>query len=240
MGIRTEQFASELIAATDAIEAELRAGNDLERVHGLGAVTRAAIAAGDPVATHYGIDLWRLSSHRESVAHQHHDAPDPMGILDGNVVARAERILQEIRRPSRAIRFASSAIARAASGDALGPWLAVMREREISQIPVYDNGTFAGLLTTNGIARWLALHVDDNGDALIEEARVRDVLSHVESYEVAVFLPVTVSVAEAIATLSPAAGPKVVILTASGRDTDPPQGLLVRSDLGELQEALAL
>ncbi|GAA2515492.1 hypothetical protein [Rarobacter incanus] len=240
MGTRTDQLATSLIAATDAIERELAARCELDRVHGLGPVTRAAIAAGDPVATYYATALWRLTAHREAATHEHLDIADPLGVLSESVVHRAERILQEIVRPSRAVRLAASAIARAASADPLGRWLTIMRSRDISQLPVYDRGTFAGLLTTNGVARWLADHVDENGDALIESARVRDVLPFTEVTETVEFYPVTASVAQILAVLRRVDAPKAVILTASGRDVDPPQGILVRADLGELEAALAL
>lgn len=237
---RTTQLASDLIAVTDSIEDALREKHGFHRLHGLGAVSRAAIGANDPVATYYGTDLWKIAAHRESVAHDHLDAADPLGILDEAVLARARRIHQEIVQPSRAIRFASSAIARAASGDHLGQWLTQMRNRDISQVPVYEGRTYAGLLTTNAVARWLAQHVDDNGDALIESARVRDVLPHIESVETVTFQPTDLSAAEALAVLSSRNAPKALIMTASGRDIDPPQGLLVRADIAELDAALSL
>ncbi|SNT16233.1 hypothetical protein SAMN06309944_2343 [Micrococcales bacterium KH10] len=240
MPTSTEQLTADLIDATDAIEAALREQHRLESLHGLGAVTRATIALGDPIVRYYGVDLWRLAAHREAVTHEHVEASSARGVLDEAVVTRAKRLLQEITQPTPAIRIASSAIMRATSADSLGIWLRQMRERDISQIPVYDRGVFAGLLTTNAVARWLAGQIDERGDALIESALVRHVLPHVEPAETVAFLPKEVSAAQVVALLRSANPPAAIILTASGRDVDPPQGLMVAADLQELDDALSV
>ena len=45
------------------------------------------------------------------------------------------------------------------SEDSLAQVLRRIAERDYSQFPVYSGTTFQGLLTENGITRWLARHV---------------------------------------------------------------------------------
>ena len=47
--------------------------------------------------------------------------------------------------------------------DRIDSVLAVMREMSYSQVPVYNNGEFLGLLTTNTISRWLAEQLNTIG-----------------------------------------------------------------------------
>ena len=40
----------------------------------------------------------------------------------------------------------------------------VIKDKDFSQIPIYDEGRFTALLTTNTIARWVAGDLSDNQD----------------------------------------------------------------------------
>jgi len=56
--------------------------------------------------------------------------------------------------------------------DSLSTVLRVIEKRYYSQFPVYDGNNFKGLLTENGITRWLAHHVS-NELSLIEWTRLQ-------------------------------------------------------------------
>jgi len=236
----THDTAATFLDLCAAIESALRDRHGLDRVHGLRDVVHEASVAGDVSVTYYREHLLGLAelhgvvlrSRDGSGAHVAPPLPD--------TIARAERIAQEITQPTPALRFASSAMSRAASSDALGPRLAEMRRRDFSQVPVYDGGVFAGLLTTNAVARWLADQLDERGDAIVEDVHVRDVLPYVEEHEVAWFVPQHTPACEVVSVLLGERPPLAVILTASGRDTEPPLGLVVAADLPELLAALAV
>ncbi len=234
----TTDAAADLLSLTGKIESALRERHHLERVHGLGPVARAAIEAGDTTAQFYTNVLWHLSAQQDSLSHTRDSTGTPPTLPGITLLSQARRVLQEIHQPTPAIRLASSAIVRASSGDALGPWVAQMRGRSFSQLPVYDSGVFAGLLTTNSIARWLAQHLDESGDAVIENARVRDVLPFTEGHEHVHFAGPETTAAEVVALLRNPRPPTAVMLTASGKAFGPPLGLLVSADLPEFVATL--
>jgi len=236
----TQDVATALIERCARIETVLRERHTITQSHGLRAVTHDAVAAGDPGATFYSEQLLALAELHDVVLRSRTGNGAPVAPPLPETIARADRLLQELEHPAPARRFAASALSRATSGEALGPRLAEMRSRDFSQVPVYDAGVFAGLLTTNAVARWLADQLDERGDALIDDARVRDVLPYAEEHEVAWFVPEGTPASRVVTALLDQRPPLAVILTASGRDSDPPLGLLVAADLPELLEALTV
>jgi predicted transcriptional regulator len=54
-----------------------------------------------------------------------------------------------------------------------------MYRNDFSQIPVYNDKRYLGLLTTNTVARWLADQLERH-DGLAEDAPIRDVLAFAE------------------------------------------------------------
>lgn len=227
--------ASTLLDFTDRIESALRERHNLDGVHGLATVIRESIARDDSTVQFYAEPLSALAEIHDVVASA---SGTPAAPPLPETIAIAERIWREIIQPTPAIRLASSAITRAASSDSLSSILQEMRERAFSQIPVYDRGLFAGLLTTNAVARWLSQAFETDGSLVIEEAFVRDVLPHLESHEVPRFIPKATPATAATAMLLEPRPPLMLILTESGRDVDPPLGVLVAADLPELLETL--
>jgi predicted transcriptional regulator len=63
-------------------------------------------------------------------------------------------------RPERAIPTFERPVETLGPSESLATVLRTIRKRDYSQFPVYDDGLrFRGLLTENGITRWLAGHV---------------------------------------------------------------------------------
>ena len=59
--------------------------------------------------------------------------------------------------------------------------LKMIRKRDYSQFPAYEGERFRGLLTENGITRWLAQHVDTKFSLIeLEDVSVKEVLQNVE------------------------------------------------------------
>jgi hypothetical protein len=118
-----------------------------------------------------------------------------------------------------------------------------VREFDYSQLPVYDDGNYRGLLTTNAIARWLADQMTST-DGLAESESVRLVLGFAEQQERALHVPRTITAADAIHQLSRGgrAGKPVtaLIITHSGKVTELPLAIVVADDLPALYAALAL
>ena len=85
---------------------------------------------------------------------------------------RLEAILRRLTNPALAIpTFAKKKVEIVSVSDPLADVLKRISERDYSQFPVYDGNVFKGLLTENGITRWLAHHVS-NELSLVELADI--------------------------------------------------------------------
>jgi predicted transcriptional regulator len=87
-------------------------------------------------------------------------------------------------------KFASPVV-EVTSSDTLADVLAKISENDFSQFPVYDGNDFRGLLTENGIVRWIAHHILQGRDTvdfgtvsvervLVERVFVRELLEEEE------------------------------------------------------------
>ena len=110
-----------------------------------------------------------------------------------------------------------------------------------SQVPVYDDGRFLGLLTAETITRWLGANLS-NGIGLVEEVSVGEVLGFTEDPDhwklVSRRRPVleVLEMFEASATSGKSLD--AVIMTKTGDRTEAPVGILTAFDIPELYSAL--
>ena len=70
----------------------------------------------------------------------------------------------------------------------------IIKDKNFSQIPIYDERKFVALLTTNTIARWVAADFSDNQE--LNAADIADIVKYQEPGDRAIFLARTVSVQE--------------------------------------------
>jgi predicted transcriptional regulator len=89
-----------------------------------------------------------------------------------SVVLRVEAIYQHLVSPRRAIPAFARRVAVISADDALSEALRLAADQSYSQLPVYRRGRFLGLLTENGITRWLAEHAVARAETPLDLARV--------------------------------------------------------------------
>jgi CBS domain-containing protein len=122
--------------------------------------------------------------------------------------------------------------------DSLTSVLQSMKRNDFTHFPVYEDVTFKGLLTDNGIARWLARHLDEQGDTIhLRDVRVGDALGQQEGARNYVFItphePI-VKVARHFSTNPLLEG---ALITADGKPTRNLLGIATRWDMLELSGA---
>jgi CBS domain-containing protein len=111
--------------------------------------------------------------------------------------------------------------------------LALVRDEDFSQIPIYDDGTYVSLLTTNTVARWLADQMHRH-DGLAEDATIAEVLQFQEEERVrhvARDVPAREVVNEYAACAAEGRPLSAVIISHSGSPSEAPLGLVVPEDL---------
>lgn len=124
--------------------------------------------------------------------------------------------------------------------------LDLVRRHDYSQFPVYDGRRFAGLLTTNCVARWMAHSLNASGlsTTVSGHETVGVVLAFAEPHDRAAHVASDATAAEVVDTLSTASPdgyrPAALIVTKHGGADESPVAVIVDFDLPQLNSALRL
>lgn len=174
---------------------------------------------------------------RNAIVHTEYYRGRPIADPVDEVVERIEQLWKLISSPPLALTVLGSRnVCRVHPTEQIRAALEYVRQFDYSQLPVYDETGYRGVLTTNTIARWLADQLSRN-TGLAEEEQVQQVMRFAEENDRAPLVPRTITAAEAIDRLSQ---DPALIITQQGRTTDKPLAVLVPFDLPKLTAALAI
>jgi len=73
-----------------------------------------------------------------------------------SLVASVEAVRDRLLKPRSALRAFGKCVRTMKAGDPLSAVFTAIAQADYSQFPVYRDGMFVGLLTENGITRWIA------------------------------------------------------------------------------------
>lgn len=210
------------------------------RFKGLGEALGHARNKGDRLANRHRRELAVLVDLRNAIAHSDYRDGLPIATPRSETVEAIEKLAMQFENPPRVDRYMTRNPLVAQAHDALAGHLREMTASKISQVPVYEDGTFQGLLTTNAIARWVGAHMDDGGDVVAEAVRVADIASLVEDHEVARFVAKTTTALEVCDMFAQEVAPTLVLVTERGLPTESLLGLLAPVDAPGILQDLAL
>ena len=234
-----ESAARRFLDACSDIETHLRGQFGQESIRGFGELVSHARPK-SPVVRQYWNHLEAMRELRNAIAHNSYDEGRPIAAPLPRTVAMAERVRDEIRSPAPIRKhLPSGAIEVAYPEDPLRPHLTRMVTRNFSQIPVYSENGFIGLLTTNAITRWVAGNLDERGDVYIESGSVGAVLDCAEIHEKGVVVKSSTPVASVVEKLTAAQPPLAILVTESGKSSEKPIGIVVLADLPRLLAVLS-
>lgn len=141
-----------------------------------------------------------------------------------------EGIRDRLLSPSRIGRAFSREVVTLAPDETLERALRLIEERRGGRFPVYDLGRFVGLLTENGIARWLAGEVTA-GRAPDFQTRVTNVLPREKRRDVWRFAPPSLPVLQAAFWFHENTWLETILISSSGREDGALQGIVTRGDV---------
>ena len=194
---------------------------------------------------HFGVKrhanlLKKLGRLRNLVVHEY-SRDKPMTVPTPYTVERITAIRDELLSPPSLYSVCTRPVVTCGSSDLVGKAAKAMRDGSFSQLPVYDGTIFVGLLTAGTVARWVAGNLAD-GQELMEEEKVADVLRHQEDPENHAFLGRSSTVLDGLAAfdsfLHRGKQLEAVLLTDSGRPTEPPLGIVTIHDIPKLRRAI--
>jgi CBS domain-containing protein len=188
--------------------------------------------------------LLAFASLRNAISHGRYYGGRPIAEPVDEVVEEIERLWKQISSPPLALTVLGAGdVCQVHPDQPISVALEHVRRFGYSQLPVYDESGYVGILTTNAIGRWLADQLSRN-TGLAEEEPVRQVMRFAEEDECAALVPRAITAAEAIDQLSQRrhSGQQVtaLIISQHGRKTDKPLAVVVPYDLPALIAALAI
>lgn len=187
--------------------------------------------------------LLAFASLRNAISHSRYYGGRPIAEPVEEVVAEIERLWTQISAPPLALTVLGGGdVCQVHPDEPISVALDYVRRFNYSQLPVYDENGYLGVLTTNAIGRWLADQLSHIG--LAEGEPVRQVMRFAEEDERAELVPRAITAAEAIDRLSRGrdSGRHVaaLIISQRGYKTEKPLAVVVPYDLPALSAALAI
>jgi len=187
-------------------------------------------------------DLRTFAELRNLLSHQPYYADQPIAEPAAGVVEHIRQVRDLLLRPPTVLAaLGPRQVTSVHAEDSIRSVLELVRTLSYSQFPVHDGEGWAGLLTTNAIARWFArqLHQDEVSTG---EETVAVVLGCSEEQDTALHVPRTTTVGEAVELLGRPLGggarPAALVVTENGRPAEKPLAVVVDQDLSTLHRAL--
>lgn len=124
-------------------------------------------------------ELKLLSRLRNVIVHDRTEAYRYAAIPTPEVVDRIEAIHERLASPKTAYsEFHQNEVVEVKTETTVDEVLRIIYRHDFSQFPVYDANSFVGLLTENGITRWLSGYVQNHESLVeLEDAKVKDLLT---------------------------------------------------------------
>ncbi len=155
-----------------------------------------------------------------------------IAVPNEQTVQQLEEIERLLLSPQKVIPRFERSVRTLDAGQTLADAWMHMRQEGYSHFPVYERGTFIGMLTSNGLARWSAAQATD-GTLRIDGRKilVRDVLEVDRRRDCAAFVSADAAVDDLPALFRENPRLETVIITRRGTRNEPPLGLVGASDL---------
>jgi len=218
--------AERFLAAFSKIEAHLRREAKADK----------HLAFGDLVARYDPGRRWRdrddmmlFADVRNLLAHRLHGLP---AIPTASTVTVIEDVWRRLSAPELVIPRFQRDVTRVSHRDTLVHVLDLVRKNDFSQFPVYREDRFVGLITENGITRWMAHHVH-TVDSLVDlrDVAVSAVVKEEETSKNVAFVARATPVDVVLRLFSDSPLLEAMLITNIGRKTESPLGIITRWDV---------
>lgn len=161
--------AERFLVAFNAIEQNLKEQLDLKRHFSFARMIEYGRKK-HPLIEKHEVDLKKFSELRNVIVHERVSPGFIIAEPHMSIVEKIESIRDEITKPKRVFPNYEKNVRTLKTTDVLGTALSLVQRHRYSQFPVYDSGSFVGLLTNNGIANWFAHHAAKMNGSLNEVA----------------------------------------------------------------------
>ena len=178
-------------------------------------------------------ELARIADLRNIIVHDKFKPYEYIAVPTDTVIARLEHIEKSSVSPRTACsEFRRAEVIRVKLNETVDDVLKKVYHLDFSQFPVYDGERFVGLLTENGITRWLADYAQNHDSILLfTDATVQNVLEKEERRSNFKFVPRTMTIDEVIYAFKNRQDLEAVLVTANGQEHEKLLGIGTRWDI---------
>ena len=183
-------------------------------------------------------DLKEYAELRNAISHGEYRDFKPIAEPLPETVAALEHFRDVLLKPVTALEVVgqNQKVVTFSPADAVRDALHAIRESGHTQFPIYDGGVCVGLLTTNAIARWIAVALQD--DDTVGSTSISEALKLSGQHDHPVFLARTAPAAAAIEALTTplksGALPRLAIITEHGNADQRPIAVVGPTDIPAL------
>lgn len=192
-----------------------------------------------PVAKYNRGDLKVLGDLRNVIQHA--------GVLKGQVLATpradavlaAEALAKQFKKATPISKVMVRDPAIVGPKDPLSKATDLIVKRDFSQLPVYHEGCYQTLFTTNALARWISSAMSREEGHLIEEnVTIEQVSAFAERHEAPEFVRPTTPAYDVLDKFARKDVLTAVLITTNGKPTGELQGLVTRFDVANILRKL--
>jgi len=178
-------------------------------------------------------DLLRtISEVRNAIVHGKTEAYRYVAIPTPSIAMRLSLCRDRLVNPARVIPTFQRKVDIVSIDDTLARVLKLIAQRDYSQFPVYEDERFRGLLTENGITRWIANHVATKLSLIeLDEVPVRQVLQNEEKRKNYHFVDRQMRVDDVRGLFTLHELLEAVFITAHGKESEGLLGIATRWDM---------
>jgi predicted transcriptional regulator len=173
---------------------------------------------------------------RNLITHQTYEPLKYPLVPAPKMVERLEEVVSILKNPIRVKQRFLKEVHRVSSATSLIEVLRKMREKRYSQFPVYDDEKYVGLLTENGISRWLSKQIKRKAGLVdLKGVSVKEVLEQEERRQTCLFVERKKQVIEVVNLFSDKKELEAVIITKNAGRDEKPLGIVTRWDITRLK-----
>lgn len=140
------------------------------------------VSSQNKIVNYYKEELNTLRELRNFIVHG--DIASPLAIVSNETVARIKEIDRALNSPKKIREVFLPNVTALKESDKLTTALRIIKEKKFSQFPVINKDGFNGLVTENGITRWLSNNIEKD-QISIKDTCICDVMiddEEVDSY----------------------------------------------------------
>lgn len=175
---------------------------------------------------------------RNAIVHNPKIGDEPIAEPHTKTVERIIFLHKEITSPEKVIPAFKFEVLGAKKDDYINDILIKMKKKSFSQFPVFEglDQVAIELINTNTISRWMSGKLEENGTIMINQVKVKDLISEIEFKENYKFIKQETSVYEAYEMFleqirKEGRNLDVLFITHSGRPTEKLLGLITIEDI---------